>query len=155
MTITVQRPRTPTAIGFVASIGRSLWWALCRLARAPRPAAQGDALLPPHVRSRHRLMQRPDGSARCSACLLCRDRCPAQCITIEAAGEGDARHPTCFAIDWGRCLFCGECAACCPDDAIRMDSGLRLPRAEEARVAEMDELLANTPAGTSPLSRAL
>ncbi len=153
MTITVQRPRKPTAVGFVASIGRSIWWALRRLARAPRSAAKDDALLPPHVRGRHRLMQRADGSVRCSACFLCRDRCPAQCITIEAAGEG--RHPTRFAIDWGRCLFCGDCAACCPDDAIRMDSGLRPPRAGEAHVAEMEELLANTPAETSPLSRAL
>ncbi len=53
-------------------------------------------------------------SHKCPAdCVVCREVCPSHAIIQ----END--RPT--LIDIGRCLFCGECAAACPSNAIRFD----------------------------------
>lgn len=111
-------------------------------------------------RSEHRLMQRPDGTIRCTSCMLCSTVCPAKCIHIEAA-EGEVpekeKYPEKFTIDLLRCVYCGYCVEACPCDAIRMDTG-KLVEAYYQRedfVKGINYLKNNHPEGMSPISEGI
>ncbi len=113
--------------------------------------------IPEGYRAEHRLMKRPDGSVRCTACMLCATACPAQCIEIVAAESPDPKiekYPTTYNINLLRCVFCGLCVEACPCDAIRMDTK-KVDMAgytREGFILDINYLLNNHPKGVSPTS---
>lgn len=63
---------------------------------------------------------------RCTACGICTQVCPVQCIWIERAVDAETgrplRRPAQYHLDISLCMSCGFCAEFCPFDAIRMGS---------------------------------
>lgn len=95
-----------------------------------------EPTLPPRFRGRPVL----DASRCPEGCRACVDRCPTQAITATSDR---------LALDMGRCLFCAECAAACPEGAIALSSEFRL--AERIR----DRLVVRSDAPTAPQALAL
>ena len=113
--------------------------------------------IPDGYRAEHRLMKRPDGTVRCTACMLCATACPADCIEIIAGESPDPKiekYPTDYNINLLRCVFCGLCVEACPVDAIRMDTK-KIDMAgftREEFIVDINYLLNNHPNGISPTS---
>jgi NAD(P)H-quinone oxidoreductase subunit I len=50
----------------------------------------------------------------CAGEQACVESCPTAAISFQPAGED--RHT--WRLDYGLCVFCGNCLAACPNDAI-------------------------------------
>jgi NADH-quinone oxidoreductase subunit I len=129
--VEVVRGLALTARHFFVNLWRHTLWAF-GIRSGPRGAEtfqypEQRRPLAPRLRTLHRLVKRPDGTPRCVACMMCETVCPAFCIKIVAEEVPDPdieKRPHSFDIDIGRCVFCGYCVEACPEDAIRMDTGI-------------------------------
>ncbi len=92
------------------------------------PFPQSEPVLPDRFRGRPQIE-----SSRCSSgCHRCVDTCPTDAISFNSNK---------ITIDLGRCLFCGECSAICPEQAIRYTTDYRLAvRRREELVMSSNEL---------------
>lgn len=67
---------------------------------------------------------------RCTACGICAQICPVQCIWIERAKDPETgrprRYPLTYYLDISLCMSCGYCAEFCPFDAIKMNQEFEL-----------------------------
>jgi NADH-quinone oxidoreductase subunit I len=57
------------------------------------------------------------------------------------------KYPVSFDIDLGLCVFCGYCVEACPEDAIRMDTGILefSSYSREGMVMDAKKLLSHFP----------
>lgn len=73
----------------------------------------GPAVLPDRFRGKPELL-----AGMCPAgCQACAEPCPTAAVMVSGRQ---------VALDMGRCLFCGECAAACPEGRLRLTGDHRL-----------------------------
>jgi NADH-quinone oxidoreductase subunit I len=82
--------------------------------------------------------------------MMCESVCPARCIYIVAGEHPNPeieKYPIRFDIDLGLCVFCGFCVEACPEDAIRMDTGILefSSYSREGMIYDLDKLLSLSP----------
>ena len=71
----------------------------------------------------------PEKGLRCTACSICENECPPQCIYIVLDRDENGtslKRPKVFDIDISVCMNCGICAEVCPFDSIYMDGEYEL-----------------------------
>jgi NADH-quinone oxidoreductase subunit I len=97
-------------------------------------------------RGTHRMLTDEQGRAKCVACGLCPQICPANCIKlVPGEDEEGHRYPLIYEIDEFRCIFCGYCQEVCPEEAIHV--GVHYENAEYERsrfVYDLERLCAQT-----------
>jgi len=97
-------------------------------------------------RGTHRMSVDENGKAKCVACGLCPQVCPANCIKlVPGEDEQGNRYPLVYEIDEFRCVFCGYCQEVCPEEAIHV--GVHYENAEYHRdgfVYDLERLMQQT-----------
>ena len=97
-------------------------------------------------RGTHRMAVNEDGTAKCVACGLCPQVCPANCIKLIPGEDAQGnRYPLVYEIDAFRCVFCGYCQEVCPEEAIHV--GVHYENAEYDRdgfVYDLERLMRQT-----------
>jgi NADH-quinone oxidoreductase subunit I len=100
----------------------------------------------PRWRGTHRMLTDENGKAKCVACGLCPQICPANCIKlVPGEDEEGNRYPLVYEIDEFRCIFCGYCQEVCPEEAIHV--GRHYENSEYSRegfVYDLERLMAQT-----------
>ncbi len=81
---------------------------------------------------------------RCTACGICVQVCPTQCIWIKRATDPETGkpkgEPSEFHIDVSVCMSCGMCAEFCPFDAIKMGHDYELADFKRSFLWGLDKL---------------
>lgn len=84
------------------------------------------------------------GALRCTACGICTQVCPVQCIWIERAVDAETgrplRRPAQYHLDISLCMGCGFCAEFCPFDAIKMGSDFEVSTYERSSFLDATQL---------------
>jgi len=84
---------------------------------------------------------------RCTACGICAQVCPPQCISIEREINPRTKRPVAnpskFYIDIDICMNCGLCAEYCPFDSIKMDHDYEIAsyNRKQDHIYDMEKLL--------------
>jgi len=83
----------------------------------PEEKSSKDWTLSSRWRGTHRMLTDEQGRAKCVACGLCPQICPANCIKlVPGEDEEGNRYPLIYEIDEFRCIFCGYCQEVCPEE---------------------------------------
>ncbi|MDP3773028.1 MAG: NADH-quinone oxidoreductase subunit I [Gemmatimonadales bacterium] len=98
----------------------------------PEETSDAEWTISKRWRGTHRMAVDENGKAKCTACGLCPQVCPANCIKlIPGEDEHGNRYPLVYEIDEFRCVFCGYCQEVCPEEAIHV--GVHYENAEYSR----------------------
>ncbi len=112
----------------------------------PEQKSTDEWTISPRWRGTHRMLTDEQGRAKCVACGLCPQICPANCIKlVPGEDEEGNRYPLIYEIDEFRCIFCGYCQEVCPEEAIHV--GVHYENAEYDRsrfVYDLERLCAQT-----------
>ncbi|HTY07452.1 MAG TPA: NADH-quinone oxidoreductase subunit I [Gemmatimonadales bacterium] len=112
----------------------------------PEEKGSKDWTMSSRWRGTHRMLTDEQGRAKCVACGLCPQICPANCIKlVPGEDEQGNRYPLIYEIDEFRCVFCGYCQEVCPEEAIHV--GWHYENAEYSRdrfVYDLERLCAQT-----------
>src|SRR5574341_175119 len=86
---------------------------------------------PPDLPAHFRGFPQIDPAKCVDGCRACADACPTEAISVNGAMQ----------LDLGKCIFCADCTAACPEGAITYTSDYRLAtRTREALILEGKEL---------------
>ncbi len=98
----------------------------------PEETSEAEWTISSRWRGTHRMLTDSQGRAKCVACGLCPQICPANCIKLVPGEDKDGnRVPLVYEIDEFRCIYCGYCQEVCPEDAIHV--GVHFENAEQQR----------------------
>src|SRR6185437_1328083 len=95
--------------------------------------------LSPRWRGTHRMLTDENGKAKCVACGLCPQICPANCIKlVPGEDEEGNRYPLVYEINDSPSIFCGSFQLLCPQETIH--DGLYHENAEYSRAGFVYDL---------------
>lgn len=73
-----------------------------------------------------------DGSAKCTACMICVRECPDHILRLDSTPKPEGgKRINAYVYEVGGCMMCGLCVAACPYDAIYMSHDYELATREQ------------------------